>query len=75
MNDQNKVAFLEGRLSSSQSVQSEKFSKSPNWLEKGQPFKKATFVVIMTFSSLYDDHFNRGPAFYQGFFTASLFSI
>jgi len=27
-----KVAFLEGRLLSSQSEQSEKFSCSPNWL-------------------------------------------
>jgi len=31
-----KVAFLEGRLLSSQSEQSEKFSKSPDWLEKEQ---------------------------------------
>jgi len=28
-----KVAFLEGRLLSSQSEQSEKFSKSPDWLK------------------------------------------
>jgi len=28
-----KVAFLEGRLLSSQSKQSEKLSKSPDWLE------------------------------------------
>jgi len=33
-----KVAFLEGRLLFSQSRQSEKFSKSPEWLEKaGSP--------------------------------------
>jgi len=42
-----KVAFLEGLLLSSQSEQSEKFSKSPNWREKSRPFKKATFVLIM----------------------------
>jgi len=34
-----KVAFLEGRLLSSQSEQSEKFSKSPNWLKKAGPPK------------------------------------
>jgi len=37
-----KVAFLEGRLLlSNQSEQSEKFSKSPDWLEK------STFALIM----------------------------
>jgi len=41
------VAFLEGRLLSSQSEQSEKFSKTPDWLEKSRPFKKATFALIM----------------------------
>jgi len=40
LHDQNKVAFLEGRLLSSQSEQSEKFSKSPDWLEKSRPSKK-----------------------------------
>jgi len=35
-----KVAFLEGRFLSSQSKQSEKFSKSPDWLEKSRPSKK-----------------------------------
>jgi len=35
-----KVAFLEGRLLSSQSEQSEKFSKSPDWLKKAGPPKK-----------------------------------
>jgi len=41
-----KVAFLEaGVIQPSQ--QSEKFSKSPDWLEKSRPSKKATFVLIM----------------------------
>jgi len=35
-----KVAFLEGRLLSSQSEQFEKFSKRPDWLEKTSPSKK-----------------------------------
>jgi len=35
-----KVAFLEIRLLSSQSEQSEKFSNSPDWLEKTGPPKK-----------------------------------
>jgi len=35
-----KVAFLDGRLLSSQSEKSEKFSKSPDWLEKAGPSKK-----------------------------------
>jgi len=39
------VAFLEGRLLSSQSEQSEKFSKSSDWLEKSRPFKKVTFAL------------------------------
>jgi len=39
-----KVAFLEGRLSSSLSEQFKKFSKSSDWLEKSRPSKKATFV-------------------------------
>jgi len=42
-----KAAFLEGRLLSSQLEQSEKFSKSLDWLEKSRPFKKATFTLIM----------------------------
>jgi len=42
-----KVAFLEGRLLSSQTEQSERSSKSSDWLEKSRPFKKAAFVVIM----------------------------
>jgi len=32
-----KVALLKGRLLSSQSEQSKKFSKSPDWLEKSRP--------------------------------------
>jgi len=42
-----KVAFLEGRLLTSQSEQFKKNSKSSDWLEKSQPSKKATFVLIM----------------------------
>jgi len=42
-----KVALLKGRLLSSQSEQSEKFSKSSDWLKNSQPSKKATFVLIM----------------------------
>jgi len=42
-----KVAFFEGRLLSSQSEQSEKFLKSPDWLEKSRSSKKATFGLIM----------------------------
>jgi len=34
-----KVAFLEGRLLSSQSEQSKKFLKSPDWLKKAGPPK------------------------------------
>jgi len=44
-----KVAFLEGRLLSSQSEQSDKFSKSPDWLEKNRPSKKPLLF----------DHVNR----------------
>jgi len=42
-----KVAFLKGRLLSSQSEQSEKFSICPDWLEKARPFKKATLALIV----------------------------
>jgi len=42
-----KVAFLEGRLLSSQSEQFEKFSKTSDWLEKRRPSKKAAFVLMM----------------------------
>jgi len=41
-----KVAFLEGRLLSSQSEQSKEFSKISDWLEKSRPSKRATFVLI-----------------------------
>jgi len=40
-----KVAFVEGRLLSSQSQQFKKYSKSFDWLEKS--LKKATFVLMM----------------------------
>jgi len=42
-----KVAFLDGRLLSSQSEQFKKYSESFDWMEKSQPSKKATFVLIM----------------------------
>jgi len=54
-----KVAFLGGLLFSSQSEQSEIFSKIPDWLEKSRPLitfdwlekslgrKPATFKVVM----------------------------
>jgi len=40
-----KVAFLDSRLLSSQSEQSEKFLKSPDWLEKSQPSKKGPAFI------------------------------
>jgi len=55
-----KVAFLEGRLLSSQSEQPEKFSKSPDWLEKSRPSKKATFVLIMIVNRLMITSFGAG---------------
>jgi len=42
-----KVALLEDRLLSSQSEQSEKFSKNPDWLEISGPSIKATFGLII----------------------------
>jgi len=42
-----KVAFVEGRLLSSQSEQFKKYSKSSDWLQKSQSSKKATFVLTM----------------------------
>jgi len=42
-----KVAFLEGRLLSSQSEQFKQFLKSSDWLEKIRLSKKPTFVLIM----------------------------
>jgi len=47
LHDQNKSIFSEDRLLSSQLAHSEKFSKSPDWLEKSRPSKKATFALIM----------------------------
>jgi len=40
-----KVAFLEGRLLSSQSEQFKKFSKSSDWLKKNGLLKKPLFIV------------------------------
>jgi len=42
-----KVAVLEGRLLTSQSENSKKYTKSTDWLEKSRPSKKDTFVLIM----------------------------
>jgi len=42
-----KVAFLEGRLFTSQSKLIEYFSNGSDWFDKSRPFKKATFVLIM----------------------------
>jgi len=42
-----KVAFLEGRLSSSRSKQFKQYTKSSNWLEKNLALQKATFVLLM----------------------------
>jgi len=42
-----KVAFLVGRLLSSQSGLFENFSDCSDWLDKNRPSKKATFVLIM----------------------------
>jgi len=42
-----KVAFLEGLLFSSQSGLFENFSDYSDWLDKSQPSKKVTFVLIM----------------------------
>jgi len=39
-----KVAFLEGRLFSSQSELFENFSNSSDWLDKSRSSKKATFI-------------------------------
>jgi len=47
LHDQNKSGFLAGRLLSSRSEKFEKFLKSPDWLEKSRPSKKATSVLIM----------------------------
>jgi len=42
-----KVAFLEGRLFSSQSGLFKNVSDCSDWLGKSRPSKKATFVLIM----------------------------
>jgi len=42
-----KVAFLKGRILSSQSEQFKKYSKTSGWLEKSWPSKKGAFVLIM----------------------------
>jgi len=47
LHDQNKVAFLEGQLFSSQLVLFEDFSDCSDWLDKSQSSKKTTFVLIM----------------------------
>jgi len=41
------VAFLKGRLFSSQSELLENVKIAFHWLDKSQPSKKATFVLIM----------------------------
>jgi len=45
-----KVAFFKGQLFSNQSKQYKKYTKSSDWLEKSQPFKKATSVLLMKIS-------------------------
>jgi len=42
-----KVAFLKGRLFSSQSGLFENFSDYSDWLDKSRPSKKVIFVLIM----------------------------
>jgi len=42
-----KVAFLEGRLFSSQSELFENFLNCSDWLDKSRPSKKAAFALIM----------------------------
>jgi len=42
-----KVAFLEGLLFCSQSGLFANFSDCSDWMNKSQPSKKATFVLIM----------------------------
>jgi len=64
-----KVAFLEDRLLSSQSEQSDKFSKSPDWLEKSRPSlmvlvkgitKHTTSDVIITMGDPYTILYVKG---------------
>jgi len=42
-----KVAFLKGRLFSSQSELFENFSNCSDWLDKSRPSKKATFLITL----------------------------
>jgi len=42
-----KVAFLKGRIFSSQSELVEYFLNCFDWLDKSRPSKKATFVLII----------------------------
>jgi len=49
LHDQNKSGFFGGLALSSQLEQSEKFSKTPDWLEKAGPLKNHFYV----------DHVNR----------------
>jgi len=68
-----KVAFLEGRLISSQSEQFENISESSDWLEKSRPSKKTAFVLIVCKQTIYlaclHDQNKSGffgkPAFFQ----------
>jgi len=54
-----KVAFLEGRHFSSQSEQSEKFSKSPDWLEKSRTSKKGHFRFDHVSKLIVDHSYDR----------------
>jgi len=59
LHDQNKNGFFGCRLLSSQSEQSEKFSKSPDWLEKKPPLKKSHFCFHhVNRQTLYRGHGN-----------------
>jgi len=42
-----KVAFIEGRLFSSQSKLFEYILSGSDWLDKSRPSKKATFALLM----------------------------
>jgi len=55
-----KVAFLEGRLLSSQSEQSEKFSKSPDWLSMPyQIFFSASVFCILNLIPAFNFYFHQ----------------
>jgi len=51
-----KVAFLEGRLFSSQSKLFEYFFNCFDRLDKSRPSKKATFILIMLTGYMYTDN-------------------